>query len=212
MAAPLHELTKEGTDWHWNPEHEAAFQKLKDALMSQPFVALPNNHDPFVLRLDASDKCLGGALLQRTLMGEKVIAYISHKFSAVEQNWSTWEKELYALVYAIKQYRYLLVCSEHPVIFMSDHKPLRYWRTLQVVSDKIVRWMDTLNSIRWMFAYVEGPKNVLADASSRPDNVERKTTTFEECIQRSSNACFMSCSPMSLASLAASASFSQSRT
>ena len=134
------------------------------------------------------NKCLGGALLQRTSTGEKVIAYISHKFSAVERNWSAWEKELYALVYAIKQYRYLLVCSDHPVTFMSDHKPLRYWRTLEIVSDKIVRWMDTLNSIRWTFEYVEGKKNWLADALSRPEDVEQSTTTFEECIQDNTRA------------------------
>ena len=91
MAAPFHELTKEGIDWHWNPEHEAAFQNLKEALASQPFVALANDHDPFVLRREASDTCLGGALLQRTATGEKVIAYISRKFSTTEQKWSTWE-------------------------------------------------------------------------------------------------------------------------
>ena len=188
MADPLHELTKEGIDWHWDPKHEAAFQELKDALASQPFVALPNDHDPFVLRLDASAKCLGGALLQRTPTGEKVIAYISHKFSAVERNWSAWEKELYALVYAIKQYRYLLVCSDHPVTFMSDHKPLRHWRTLDIVSDKMVRWMDTLNSIPWTFEYVEGKTNWLADALSRPEDVEQSTTTFRECIQDNTRA------------------------
>ena len=153
-----------------------------------PFVALPNDHDPFVLRLDASDTCLGGALLQRTATGEKVIAYISRKFSTTEQKWSTWEKELYALVHSIKQYGYLFVCSDHPVTFISDHKPLRYWRTLDMVSDKVVRWMDTLNSIRWTFEYVEGPKNMLADALSRPGDVERKLATFKECIQDNTRA------------------------
>jgi len=57
-----------------------------------------------------------------------------------------------------------------------------------MVSDKVVRWMDTLNSIRWTFECVEGPKNVLADALSRPDDVERKPTAFKECIQDNTQA------------------------
>ena len=187
LAAPLHELTKQDVDWKWETEHETAFNDLKESLALDPFVALPNETDPFVLRLDASNVCIGGALLQRTNRGEKVIAYISRKFSATEQNWSTWEKELYALVHAIKLFGYLLIDSAHPVTFMCDHKPLQHWRTLPI-NDKVVRWMNILNTFEWTFEYVPGPKNVLADALSRPDGVGKETPSFADCIQDNTRA------------------------
>jgi len=177
-VSPLHELlTVEWDESTWTEVHTQAFEGIKRALASDPFVALPNESDPFVLRLDASHVCLGGALLQRTAHGEKVIAYISRKFNATEQRWTAAERELYALVYAIKKYGYLIIGSVHPVTFVSDHRPLQYYRTW-TLTDKISRWMDVLNTIEWRFEYTRGDDNLLADALSRPDGIPKAEKQF----------------------------------
>lgn len=181
IAAPLYELTKKDVTWHWSQEHENVFQSLKRILSTEPYVALPNGDDPFDLRVDASAVCLGGALLQRTSRGEKVIAYLSRKFSEAEQRWSTWERELFALVYAVKQYGYLLIGSPNPLTFVSDHKPLQHYKNFRNIDDKVIRWMDILNSVRWEFEYMKGEENSLADALSRSTNVSKSPYPLEEC-------------------------------
>ena len=96
-----------------------------------------------------------------------VVAYISRKFSPTEQRWTAAERELFGLVYTIRKYGYLFVGSKHPLIYVSDHKPLGHLNSW-TLTDKLARWLDTLNSCEWSFEYTPGEQNDLADALSRP--------------------------------------------
>jgi len=178
IAECLHRIVNEIWDANtWTTKHQEAFDAMKHALASEPFITLPNADDPFVLRVDASNTCLGGALLQRAPdRTERVVVYISKKFSATELNWTAAEKELYALVYAIKRHGYLVQGSEHALTFVSDHKPLEHYRTW-TLSPKLSRWMDVLNSVRWTFEYTKGPDNALGDCMSRPSGETKDTKT-----------------------------------
>lgn len=180
IAACLHPLTQI-THWDlhtWTSEHQEAFEKMKAALAAEPFVSLPNAREPFVLRVDASTKAIGGALLQRAPNGqERVVAYISKKFSNTEFNWTAAEKELYALVYAIKKHGHFFHGSEQPLTFVSDHKPLQHYRTW-ILTPKISRWLDILNSVHWVFEYTKGSENALADCLSRPESGDEPEKEF----------------------------------
>ena len=81
IAAPLTELTKHDK-LQWSSEADAAFSKLKEALTTTPVVAIADPSIPFEVMTDASDRASGGVLMQR----ERVIAFDSHKFSAVQMH------------------------------------------------------------------------------------------------------------------------------
>jgi hypothetical protein len=63
-AAPLTDLLKKNENWHWTDQCQAAFDKLKVAVASEPVLHLPNFELPFEVHTDASDKAIGGVLVQ----------------------------------------------------------------------------------------------------------------------------------------------------
>ncbi|WVZ93820.1 hypothetical protein U9M48_039775 [Paspalum notatum var. saurae] len=85
IVAPLNELTKKGED---------AFNLLKDKLTQAPLLQLPDFGKTFELECDASGVGIGGVLMQEN----KPLAYFSEKLSGPVLNYSTYNKELYALV------------------------------------------------------------------------------------------------------------------
>ena len=85
MAAPLTELLRKVIPWEWSNLCRGAFESLKEAMVNDPVLALPDNSKPFEVQTDASDFALGVVLLQ---MGHPV-TYESCKFSEVERRYTT---------------------------------------------------------------------------------------------------------------------------
>ncbi|GJT01310.1 putative reverse transcriptase domain-containing protein [Tanacetum coccineum] len=88
----------------WGEEQELAFQTLKDKLCNAPILALPNRPEDFVVYCDASGIRLGCVLMQRG----KVIAYASRQLKIHEENYTTHDLELGAVVFALKIWRHYL--------------------------------------------------------------------------------------------------------
>ena len=55
---------KKERKWEWDAECQAAFQKLKDTIISEPVLRLPDLELSFEVHTDASDMALGGVLVQ----------------------------------------------------------------------------------------------------------------------------------------------------
>ncbi|GJS77174.1 putative reverse transcriptase domain-containing protein [Tanacetum coccineum] len=98
IAKSLTELTQKNKKYIWGEDQESAFQLLKQKLCEAPILALPKGNDDFVVYCDASHQGLGSVLMQR----EKVIAYASRQLKPHEENYTTHDLELGAVVFAIK--------------------------------------------------------------------------------------------------------------
>nr|GEZ41712.1 hypothetical protein [Tanacetum cinerariifolium] len=85
-------------------EEEEAFQTLKQNLCSEPILALPEGTEDFVVYCDASLKGYGAVLMQR----EKVIVYASRQLRVHEENYTTHDLELGAVVFALRLWRHYL--------------------------------------------------------------------------------------------------------
>nr|GFB14376.1 hypothetical protein [Tanacetum cinerariifolium] len=85
-------------------EEEEAFQALKQKLCSALILALPEGTKDFVVYCDASLKGYGTVLMQR----EKVIAYASRQLKVHEENYTTHDLELRAVVLALRLWRHYL--------------------------------------------------------------------------------------------------------
>jgi hypothetical protein len=94
IAAPLNDLMKKGVPFYWGATQEHSFTTLIDKLTHALLLQLPNIGKTFELECDANTIGIGGVLLQEG----KLIAFFSAKLSGPSLNYSTYDKELYALV------------------------------------------------------------------------------------------------------------------
>lgn len=92
LAAPLTDLLRKN-NFHWDESTLAAFNTLKEKLITAPVLIYPNFSLPFVIETDACDVGVGAVLIQR---GHPV-AYYSKKLSPLRQRASTYAKELWAI-------------------------------------------------------------------------------------------------------------------
>jgi hypothetical protein len=97
------------------PPQEEAFNTLKDKLTHAPLLQLPDFQKMFELECDASGNWLGAVLLQEG----KPVAYFSKKLSGASLRYSTYDKELYALVRTLQTWQHYV--WPHEFIIHSDH-------------------------------------------------------------------------------------------
>ena len=99
ITAPLTTLLKKGS-FCWSKEAKLAFQQLKDATIKPPVLAFPNFDHPFVVECDACGRGIGAVLMQHG----RPIAYHSQALKGKNLALSTYEKELLAIVTAVKRW------------------------------------------------------------------------------------------------------------
>ncbi|GJW37459.1 putative reverse transcriptase domain-containing protein [Tanacetum coccineum] len=98
IAKPLTKLTQKNKKYIWEKDQDTAFQLLKQKLYKAPILALPKGNDDFVIYCYASLQGLGAVLMQK----EKFIAYASRQLKPHEENCTTHDLELGAVVFALK--------------------------------------------------------------------------------------------------------------
>jgi hypothetical protein len=119
MSEPLYRNV--GKDkFKWEEEQQNAFDVLKKTLISQPVLALPNNHDEFVLDRDASNIAVAAELLQIQKGQEKVVAYGSYILTPEQQNYCVTRRELLAVVRFTRQYEDCLLGKDVDCLFGKD--------------------------------------------------------------------------------------------
>nr|GFC66809.1 putative reverse transcriptase domain-containing protein [Tanacetum cinerariifolium] len=98
IAKSLTIQTQKDNKFVWGKYQEMAFQILKHKLCEALILALLEGNDNFVVYCDASIQGLGAVLMQK----EKVIAYASRQLKPYEENYTTHDLELGAVVFALK--------------------------------------------------------------------------------------------------------------
>ena len=170
IAAPLTKLTKKDETFVWTTCEEKAFLGLKAALTDTPVLSVPNMHKPYAVYCDASDLAAGAVLTQEGEAGDNVIAYESRRFSDAETRYSTYEKELAAVVHALRTWRHYLEGAKFTVF--TDHHALKYLLTQKELTRRQARWLSYLQEFGndLEVKYIRGTENIPADAlSRRPD-------------------------------------------
>ncbi|GJS67115.1 putative reverse transcriptase domain-containing protein [Tanacetum coccineum] len=138
IAKSLTELTQKNKKYIWGEDQESAFQLLKQKLCEAPILALPEGNDDFVVYCDASHQGLGAVLMQR----EKVIAYASQQLKPNEENYTTHDLELGAVVFALKIWRHYLYGTKCTVF--TDHKSLQHILDQKELNMRQRHWLELL--------------------------------------------------------------------
>ncbi|KAL7886004.1 hypothetical protein AOLI_G00062990 [Acnodon oligacanthus] len=61
---------------------------------------------PFLLYIDASQDCIGSVLAQVQEQKERLIAYASHTLTLSQRKWSTYDRELWAIVWSVRDFKH----------------------------------------------------------------------------------------------------------
>ncbi|KAJ0817688.1 putative nucleotidyltransferase, Ribonuclease H, protein kinase RLK-Pelle-RLCK-VIIa-2 family [Helianthus annuus] len=160
LAKPLTSLLKKD-NFVWNEEARIAFEKLKEAVCSPPVLALPDFDKTFVLETDASALGIGAVLMQ----DNHPLAFISKALSSRQQTCSVYEKELLAILYAVKHWHYYL--SNGHFIIRTDQKSLKYLMEQKLTTPLQHVWLSKMLGYDYEIVYKEGRENQVADALSR---------------------------------------------
>ena len=163
-ALPLLNLTRKDVPFAWDEKCGSSFACLKNALMTAPVLKMPDYSQPFYIWPDASQLAMGGVLTQKEDDHHRPIAFLSSKFSAAEQNYSTTERELLAILICLRRWRCYIEGKETTVY--TDHKPLTWARGLKNPKPRQWAWIEEIESYSPTVSYVSGSKQP-ADALSR---------------------------------------------
>ncbi|GKA07551.1 putative reverse transcriptase domain-containing protein [Tanacetum coccineum] len=163
IAKPMTKLTQKKVAFEWGDKQDATFQTLKNKLFSAPILALPQGAENFVVYCDASHKGLGTVLMQN----EKVIAYASRHLKIHEKNYTTYDLELGAVMFALKIWRHYLYGTKCMVF--TDHKSLQYILDQKELNMRQSHWVELLSDYDCEIRYHPRKANVVADALSHKE-------------------------------------------
>ena len=99
----------------------------------------PDWNKDFEIMCDASDYAMGAVLGQRNEKIFKAIYYVSKTFNEAQENYSTIEKEMLAMVFACEKFRPYILGSH--VIIQIDHAVIRYLMAKKEAKPKLIRWV-----------------------------------------------------------------------
>ena len=147
----------------WMPPAIASFEALREAVWKCPSLFFVDGDSPVFLHTDACDTGIGAYLFQITDGVEKPIGFLSKSLSGAELNWSTFEKEGFAIYKALEHFEYIL--RDIKFTLRTDHRNLLYLN--EKASQKVQRWKLQIQQYNFDVEHIPGIDNIVADLYSR---------------------------------------------
>ena len=167
IADPLCVSTKKNAKFNWTQGCQAAFDRLKELLVTAPVLAYPKFGlgAESTLETDASLVGLGAVLSQMQDDGEHhPIAYASCSLDTSERNYSITELETLAVVWAAHYFHPSLL--GHKTVVFTDHSVCVSVLSTAPPSGNIARWALTIQELNLILKHRAGKYNTNADALS----------------------------------------------
>ena len=168
IAKPLSDHTKKDQWYEWTSACPQAYNALKSRYCEVPILVHFLSNRPTVIETDASDYALGAIMSQEC---ENVrlhpVAFHSRKFKPAEINYDIHDKEMLAIVAALKEWEHMLMSCQGDIVIFIDHKNLEYFASSKVLSRRQARWAEFLSEFWFKVVYRPGHLNTKADILSR---------------------------------------------
>jgi hypothetical protein len=162
----------------WTLEHQNAFEGIKALVISQECLMTINHtnlgENKVFVTCDASDWRTGATLSVGTSWELAwPIAFDSMQLKGPEKNYPVHEKELLAIIRALKKW-----CSDLlgiPIFIYTNHRTLENFDTQHDLSWQQLRWQEFMSQYDMTIVYIPGEDNTIADALSHvPDGAYPK--------------------------------------
>jgi len=101
-------VKKRQKSFKWIEEVEKSFKILKEKITEQPILVLPNFGKTFQVTYDAIGVVIRAVLSQ----DNRHVAYFSENLNDTKKKYSTYDKEFFAIIQALKKLRHYLVPKE----------------------------------------------------------------------------------------------------
>ena len=102
-------------------------------------MVIPGWNNDFETMCDASDYAMGAVLGQIVEKIFKAIYYASKTFNEAQENYTTTEKEMMAMVFACEKFRPYLLGSH--VIIHTDHAVIKYLMAKKEAKPRPISWV-----------------------------------------------------------------------
>jgi transposase InsO family protein len=171
LSAPLDTLRNATKPFTLNKEQLDSFEALKDLLTVAPILHFVDWTKPLYAGTDASNYGVGATLYQiifnpKTNKDEVVfISFMARSLQARERRYSATQKELLAIVFALKKFHYYL-WDRHFTLY-TDHRALTFIHTQKDMNSMLTNWQETILDYNFTVKYRPGVLNILPDALSR---------------------------------------------
>ena len=123
-----------------------------------------NKELPFEVHTNASDRALGGVLVQE---GHPV-AFESRKLNASEERYSAHEKEMTTVIYCLKIWKHYLMGTRFVVV--TDNVANTFFTTQKNLTAKQARWKKFLADFNFVWVNKSSRHKQVADALSRKED------------------------------------------
>ena len=168
----------------WNTAHQTAFDAIKALVVSRECLTVIDHttagNNKIFVTCDARDLRTGAVLSWGpTWESARPVAFDSMQLKDVQKNYPVHEKEMLAIVQALKKWRLDLLGSQF--IVYTDHRTLENFENQKDLSRRQARWMEHLSQFDMSIHYIRGEDNTVADALSRlpPDDSEIATEDID---------------------------------
>ena len=179
LARPLNDMCRKHVNFEWNEECQKSFELLKLSMASSPVLQYPDFSDKnkFIVQTDASQYAIGAVLCNND---GRPVAYASRSLNKAERNYPTVEKELLAVVWAVKHFRPYLYGRKFTI--KTDHKPLVYLFNMRDPSSRLIKFRLQLEEYDYTVEYIKGSDNAVADSLSRVNITSDELKQMNECV------------------------------
>ena len=139
IAKPLCRLLEKDAKFNLDESYQSSIEKIKSRLVEAPIMAKPDWTKEFEIMCDASDYAMGAVLGQKTDKMFRAIYYASKTFNEAQENYSTTEKEMLAIVFVCEKFRPYILRSH--VIIHTDHTAIKYLMAMKAAKLRLIRWV-----------------------------------------------------------------------
>ena len=110
--------------FNFDESFQSSFQEIRSRSVEPPIMAKPDWNKDFEIMCGASDYEIGVVLGQRIDKMFRAIYYASKTFNEDQENYSTTEKEMLAMVFACEKFSPYILGSH--IIIHTDHAAIKY--------------------------------------------------------------------------------------
>ena len=174
ITSPLCRLLEKDAKFNFDESCQSSFEEIRSRLVEAPIMAKPDWTKEFEIMCDASDYAMGDVLGQKIDKMFRAIYYASKTFNKSQENYSTTEKEMLAMVFACEKFRPYILGSH--VIIHTDHAAIKYLMEKKEAKPRLIRWVLLLQEFDLEIKDKKGCDNVIDDHLSRIE----KTIVKEE--------------------------------
>ena len=184
IVRPLTQLTRKGVKFSWDHGTNEAFETLKALFVTAPVLGQFDPDAETTLEADSSGWAIGGSLSQQDHAGQlRPIAFFSQKNTPAECNYDIGDKELLAIIKCLNEWDAELR-SVRTFTILTDHQNLQDFMVKRRLSERQIRWAQTLSQYDFKLVYRPGAQAIIPDSLSRREQDKPQDSSDERILAR----------------------------